>query len=152
MAEKKVIVKRPPKTVKELKFAKEYINTNGNATKAALASYNTTPKTAARVGSEVLAKLDITSYFKKAGLTHEVLTQAVTIKALTAKKRDHFSGEYEDDHRVQLDSLKFAADLMGLMQKETTNIQLNLIPILGEHIAIPVNHSDQEGNTAQEED
>lgn len=123
--EKKPIVKRAPKTVKEKKFVKAYLE-SGNGTQAVMeAGYKATYQSARVIASENLAKLNMDYWFEKAGLTNEVLAQAVTQKALTAKKRDHFSGEYEEDHSIQLASLKFAADLMGLTKKEDSGPVFN---------------------------
>lgn len=114
MAEKKPIKKRPPKTVKEKKFVKAYLET-GNATKAALAAYSCKPSYANRVGSEVLSKLDIGHWLDKAGLTDEVIAQNTARIALTATKQNQYTGEIEPDNAVQLKGMEFAAKLKNLM-------------------------------------
>lgn len=66
MAEKKPIKKRPPRTPKEKRFAKEYIRNGGNATQAALAVYDTTSyKSASRIGTENTEKLSLVEYMDR---------------------------------------------------------------------------------------
>ena len=136
MPAKPPIVKRAPRTVKEKKFIKEYTTNGGNGTRAALKVYDTTSEgSAAQIAYEKLRKLDMNFYFYEAGLTNEVMAQAVTRKALTAKKQNNFTGEIDDDHTAQLNALKLAAQLMGLIKAGDTinNTQNNIVvtPIYG---------------------
>lgn len=118
MATKPATAKRLPKTVKEKKFAKEYIENGGNAVQAALKVYDVQSSkdpynTAGTIASENMQKLTFDHYFRSAGLTDEVIAQAITVKALTAKKRDQFSGEVTDDHTEQRHNLELAVKIMG---------------------------------------
>jgi Terminase small subunit len=123
---KKEIVKRPPKTLKERRFVKEYLKT-GNATEAVRqAGYNVTSVSSATTVANInMTKLDMSSWFEKAGLTNEVIAQNTTRIALTAKKRDQFSGEMYDDNKMQLDGMRFASELMGLSKKEDSSPVFN---------------------------
>lgn len=65
--------KRPPKTIKEKKFVKEYIKT-GNATEAAMRTYDVKDrKNANALGTETLAKLSISDLMDNKGLTDDKL-------------------------------------------------------------------------------
>ena len=65
--------KRPPKTIKEKKFVKEYIKT-GNATEAAARVYDVSSRNVANaIGNENLAKLSFTDLMDKMGITDEKL-------------------------------------------------------------------------------
>lgn len=125
MATKAVVKKRPPRTVKEKKFVKAYVENGGNGTQAALQAYNANPASARKIASEVLTKLDMSAWLDKAGLTDEVMAGAIAYKSLAAKKQNTFTGEIEDDHRIQLDALKFAAQLKGQIKAGDTLIQNN---------------------------
>ncbi len=74
--------KRPPKTVKERKFVKAYVQNGGNATQAALAAYDTTPATARQIGSELLTKLDVSAIMENMGLDDEVLISCLVMGLL----------------------------------------------------------------------
>jgi hypothetical protein len=121
-------VKRPPKTLKEKKFVKAYMKT-GNATMSAMEAYDTDNyNTAASIGSENLKKLAMDEEFRKAGLSNEVIAQNTTKIALTAKKRDQYSGEMYEDNMARLNAMKFAADLMGLVRHEAApTVNNNLV-------------------------
>lgn len=118
MASKAPIKKRAPRTVKEKKFAKEYIANGGNATAAALAVYDVGNSkdpysTASVIGTENIAKLSFDHYFTSAGLSDEVVAQNITRIALTAKKRDQFSGEITDNDELQLRAMAEAIKIQG---------------------------------------
>lgn len=77
--------KRPPKTIKEKKFLQEFIKT-GNATEAASRVYDVKNRKNARaIGTETLAKLDITEIMEKKGLTDEKITDTL-IEGMEATK------------------------------------------------------------------
>lgn len=113
--------KRPPKTIKEKKFVKAYLET-GNATKAATIAYNANPSWANRLGHEVLSKLDMTSAFRKAGMTEEVMAQNTTQIALTATKVHGTTDDFIEipDYTNRLNAMKFAAQLMGMTKQDET--------------------------------
>lgn len=131
---KKVIVKRAPRTMKEKKFVKEYIENGGNATVAALKAYDTTSvNSAKRIGSENTTKLNFDYYFEKAGLTDEVIAQSITRKVLSATKQNQFTGEIEDDHAIQLKATELALKVMGKFAPEKAPVNPDgstVIPIL----------------------
>jgi hypothetical protein len=65
--------KRPPKTIKEKKFVKEYIKT-GNATEAAARVYDVASRDTARnIGTQNVAKLSFPELMDKMGITDEKL-------------------------------------------------------------------------------
>lgn len=69
--------KRPPKTIKEKKFVREYIKT-GNATEAAARVYDVSSRDVANaIGNENLAKLSFTDLMDKMGITDEKLTRVL---------------------------------------------------------------------------
>lgn len=69
--------KRPPKTIKEKKFVKEYIKT-GNATEAAARVYDVINReSAGAIGGENLRKLTIVEIMEQNGLTDEKITKTL---------------------------------------------------------------------------
>ena len=65
--------KRPPKTIKERKFVKKYLET-GNATQSAYEVYDVKDlNTASSLGAQTLRKLSIGDIMDKQGLTDEKL-------------------------------------------------------------------------------
>lgn len=82
---------------------------------------NATYKSASVIAHENFEKLRMDFWLDKAGLTNEVIAQAIAVKALTAKKRDQYSGEYDEDHAIQLRALEFAAKLKNLIQEAPIN-------------------------------
>lgn len=113
--------KRPPKTLKEKRFVKAYLET-GNATQAALSAYDATYHSARRIGSENVAKLSFDHYFEKAGLTDEVISQNIAVMALTAKKRDQYSGEISDDYSTKLKATELALKVMKKLGNDSANL------------------------------
>lgn len=74
---KETKTKRPPKTIKEKKFLQEFIKT-GNATEAAARVYDVKNRKNARaMGTETLAKLDITEIMEEKGLTDEKIVDTL---------------------------------------------------------------------------
>jgi len=86
MAAKEPKPKRPPKTFKERKFVKEYIKNGGNATQSALVAYNTNPVSARQIGSETLAKLDMSSIMERNGLTDDYLVTILSEGLIATKQ------------------------------------------------------------------
>lgn len=75
---KKVIIKRPPKTIKEKAFVREYMANGGNGVQAIKATYN--PKNtnvANHLAYKNLQKLDISAIFDKAGLSDDAIAQTL---------------------------------------------------------------------------
>lgn len=69
--------KRPPKTIKEKKFVKEYLAT-GNATEAAARVYDVSSReTAATIGNENLIKLEISDLMDQMGISDERLVSVL---------------------------------------------------------------------------
>ena len=74
---KKPIKKRPPKTLKEKAFLKEYIKT-GNASASALKVYDTSSKASAKqIGYAILTKVDLKTIMDAKGLTNDNLMNHV---------------------------------------------------------------------------
>lgn len=79
-------MKRKPKTRKEQRFLKEYINNGGNATKAAMVAYNCSNKNSARsLGAQNLAKLSISETLEYKGISLDFLIDQLK-KGFSAKK------------------------------------------------------------------
>lgn len=69
--------KRPPKTIKEKKFVKEYLAT-GNATEAAARVYDVSSRESANaLGNENLVKLSFPELMDQMGITDEKLNQVL---------------------------------------------------------------------------
>lgn len=69
--------KRPPETIKEKKFIKEYLDT-GNATEAAARVYDVSSRESAHaIGSENLRKLTFPELMDQMGITDEKLNQVL---------------------------------------------------------------------------
>lgn len=160
---KTVREKRPPRTLKEKKFAYKMLVEQKPATIAALEVYDVhnskNPyKTASTIATENMEKLSFDHYFAKMGLTDEAIAANVSEMALKAKKRDHFSGEYEPDYNVRLKATDLALKVMNKMPKEpqTTN-NIIVTPILGGLTKLAKNDvqpddGDREDSEAQEAD
>ena len=69
--------KRPPKTIKERKFLKKYLET-GNATQSAFETYDVKDlNTASSLGAQTLRKLSIGELMDKRGLTDDRLLETL---------------------------------------------------------------------------
>ena len=107
--------KRLPKTIKEKRFVKAYLET-GNATKAATIAYNANPAWANRLGHEVLSKLDLQGILERNGITDDATAQNLARMAFTASKQNQFTGEVVEDNQVQLDAIKHITKLKGWLK------------------------------------
>lgn len=114
-------------TLKQKKFAKAYIQTNGNGTKAAeIAGY----KHPMQQGSETLRKLDNNSYFlammDKAGLSERKLFKPIK-DGLEANHVAKYEGEVlpsdEPDHEVRMKASELAFKLRGKLNKKEEETQ-----------------------------
>ena len=116
--------KRPPKTIKEKKFIKEYIKT-GNATEAASRVYDVSSKnSAAVIGNENLRKLNIVDVMEKAGITDEKLTKKLD-EGLEASKEG--GTDYITRHRYLETALRLKGYNAG--DAPNINIQNNVIAL-----------------------
>lgn len=108
--------KRKPKTVKEIHFAKEYIENGGNGVQAALAAYDTENYASANViAQENLQKLSFDHYFEKAGLTDEAIAGNISRIANEAM-RIHGGGDdfiEINDEPTRLKANELAVRIMG---------------------------------------
>ena len=115
---KEIKAKRPPKTIKEKKFVKAYLET-GNATEAVIAAgYGVSNRNNAKsIGSENLTKLDFSDHFEKAGLTDEVIAQNTTNIALRATRIVGTANDFIEvpDEPTKIKAMDFAVRLMGKM-------------------------------------
>lgn len=146
--------KRAPKTLKEKRFVKEYIENGGNGTQAALKVYDTVRyDSAQRIGSENTSKLNIPDLFEKYGVTDELLVTKLknglsATKVVTSyTEPDKIVEDFGVQHSWWKDAMKIKGHLVD-KPSITNNI---VIPILGKSIAVPTNHIDEEGNSTQEE-
>lgn len=116
--------RRPPKTIKEKKFLQEFIKT-GNATEAASRVYDVKNRKNARaIGTETLAKLDITEIMEKKGLTDEKITDTLiegmeankTVRSSDpSKESDAESNDFIDipDWQARLKATELASKIKG---------------------------------------
>ena len=114
-------------TVKQKRFVKEYVKNDGNGTRAALATYNTTDLDTARaIGSENLAKPSIKEAIEQALIKHEITMDAAvkpiadglhaTREIMTTKGTIS-----QADHSVRLKASGMALKLMGAEKQEGGN-------------------------------
>ena len=126
LKKKKKIVKRPPRTIKERKFVKEYLK-SGNATDAAAKVYDVTSRESAGViGAQNLGKLRFTDVLSKAGVTDEKLAQVLD-EGLRSTKRD--KDELVPDRAVRHRYLETGLKMRGHSQDNaiTINVQSNVL-------------------------
>lgn len=110
-------------TLKQKKFLKVYFET-GNATKAALAAYDTDdPHMAANIGSENVAKLGdvVRAIMNRKGLDAEKLVN--TVNAATEANKIHGYGDNFveiPDHQTRLKAVEIAERWLGMKQDSGT--------------------------------
>lgn len=118
-----VKAKRPPRTIKEKKFVKEYLKT-GNATEAAAKVYDVSNRASAgAIGGENLQKLTISQILDNAGLTDEkigkTLNEAIEankpIGAINSKDADSSTMDFIDvpDWQARLKATELASKIKG---------------------------------------
>ena len=114
-------------TLKQKKFLKVYFET-GNATKAALAAYDTKdPNYASQIGSQNLVKLkDVLQYqMQKQGLDLNWMVNKVG-DAGEASKWNDFTGEREPDHATRLKAVEIASRWLGIKDTPEFLQQINI--------------------------
>lgn len=115
--------KRPPKTLKEKRFLKKYLEI-GNATEAASQVYDVVDRNSAKaLASQVLAKLTITDVLDKIGVTDEKIAQTVMdgmeankpISAVSGKDASEASVDFIDvpDWTARLKATELASKMKG---------------------------------------
>jgi len=118
--------KRPPKTLKERAWLKEYIKT-GNATQSALKTYNTSNLGSAKqIGHENLTKLDLAQIMEAKGLTDDNLMNHI-VEGLEKPVKVTADGIETPDYAVRHKYLETTLRLKGYGAKEQTNVQVNNI-------------------------
>jgi len=123
--------KRPPKTLKEKKWAKEYIKT-GNATEAADRTYNAKNRDVARnIGSQNVAKLSFSDFFEELGFTDKRLIDSL-IEATKATKMSYHKKVPDWNTRIKaidmcmrLKGTYTVADLQAQRKAEEAGITLS---------------------------
>lgn len=107
-------------TLKQKKFAKAYVENGGNATQAALETYNTQAKQAKVIGyqniNKPVVKKTIEELLNKNGLNLEKLTELTT----SAIKNNLKNGK--PSQAVGADLLKFTYKLHNALPDKTTRI------------------------------
>lgn len=134
--------KRPPKTIKERRFVKEYLKT-GNATEAASRVYDVKDRmSASAIGGENLGKLTITDILDKYGVTDEKIATTVKegmeaskpISAVGGKDASEASMDFIDvpDWANRLKATELASKMKGhLKDKIEHSGEVKVTPILG---------------------
>ena len=130
--EKKVIVKRPPKTLKERRFVKELINNGGNKVQAALVAYDTDNyKSATRIAHENTEKLRMPDIMEQEGLTDTCLVTVLKDGLVAMRRSTSFTepDQIDPDFGIRHKYLETALKLKGHMKLEegATNNYLQFI-------------------------
>lgn len=147
-----VKAKRPPKTLKEKEWLREYLENGGNQTAAALAVYDTENYwAAATIGKENVKKLQIDKYIKDFNLG-PARYFAQMAKGLDATKRDQFSGEISEDHKTRADYHKRLGKILEIEKEDQAPVNNILVqPILGGEL-VQGNNGDQKVIEVKQED
>lgn len=123
--------KKKKLTIKQRKFIDLYLET-GNATEAAMQSYNVKDReSAAAVGYETLRNLQTDELMEKAGISDKRLLEKLN-EGLDASKRqrDFETGEvfYDADYSTRHKYLKTALELKGKTRdNDTPSVQVNIL-------------------------
>lgn len=135
--------KRPPKTIKERKWAKKTVEL-GNATDAAMQVYDVKDRNSAKaIASQNFSKLTLVPLMEEKGITDDKLldvlddglaaNKTVSARVITKKGDLAEANESTDDfidvpdHDVRHKYLKTALELKGhLNDRGNTNVQVNL--------------------------
>jgi phage terminase small subunit len=136
-----VKAKRPPKTLKEKMFVKEYLKT-GNATEAAMKAYDVSSyKSANTLGTQTLVKLSIVDIMEKNGLTDDKIATTL-VEGMEANKTvrsadpnvesDAESNDFIDipDWQARLKATELASKIKGHLKEKIEhggNITLNAL-------------------------
>src|SRR3990167_7419265 len=104
-------------TPKQSEFVDEYARTK-NATKSAMIAYDVNNiRTASVVGSENLAKPDVSQAIEKALKRHKITIDKALIpiaNGLQATKMNEYTGELSEDLNIQLKASDRALKLLGV--------------------------------------
>lgn len=119
-------VKRPPRTIKEKKFVKEYLK-SGNATEAAQKVYDVSNYNSAHaIGSQNVQKLTIVDIMEKNGLTDDLI--ASTLRQAMKAKGEKGTPEWN----ARLKATELTSKIKGhLREKIEHSGFIGVIPILG---------------------
>lgn len=125
---------KPKLTIKQTKFVKAYVATNGNGRQSALMSYDTTSQDVANaIAVENLQKPSIKEAIEQALIKHEITMDAAVKPIADGLLATRTVGFGEDaletvDHSTRLKASGMALKLMGAEQKSDTpagNIFIN---------------------------
>jgi hypothetical protein len=122
-AVKKVIKKRPPKTLKERKFVKAYIETGNAAESVRQAGYDvSTLSSATSIGHEKLTKLDLGSLLEKHGLTDDKMIEHLQEGMNAYKRSSSFTepDQLDPDFATRHKWWSSAANLKGWLKQSDT--------------------------------
>lgn len=133
------MTKRPPKTIKEKKFVKAYIE-SGNGTQAAMKAYDVKdPNSASSIASENLRKLDISTLMDNRGITDERLLDKLnegleatrSISAIAGTEANGGTVDFVDvpDYAIRHKYLETGLKLKNKFPNASnqTNVQVNVI-------------------------
>ncbi len=116
--------KRPPKTLKERKWLKRYIET-GNATQAALEVYDTKNVNSAKnIGYQNVTKLDLSTIMDAKGLTNDNLMDHI-VEGLEKPVKVTADGVEIPDYGVRHKYLETSLRLRGHGGSSNTYVQDN---------------------------
>jgi len=133
--------KRPPKTLKERKFVKEYIK-DGNGTRAASEVYDVSNNnSAAVIASQNLRRLNIYDVLDRAGVTDDKIAETIgegmeankPISAVAGKDASEASVDFIDvpDWQARLKATELASKMKGHLKDKVEHSGSIVIPIYG---------------------
>lgn len=139
----KITEKRPPRTLKQRRWVKLYLQYN-NATKAAVEAYGCDEASAGQIGWENLQKLDFTELLEEAGVTdskiatvvkdgmeaNKVISANVYPDGKTGKPVNDFI-EVED-HPTRLKAAEIASKLKNKFPAEKPGITIGGIVVIND--------------------
>lgn len=153
--------KRPPETIKEKQFVKEYIAT-GNATEAAARVYDVSSRESAKsIGTENLSKLAFPELMDQMGITDEKLNQVLaegleatrSISAIAGTEANGGTVDFVDvpDFMVRHRYLETGLKLKDKFPSTKTDITSGgkPIPILGGVTNVSSDNSDPQADEAE---
>jgi hypothetical protein len=137
MSVKIPVKKRAPMTPKEkAATALKIGNPTRSMTSIVKEVYNPKSVTSATsIASQLLTRLDMDKIMRDAGFSYDAVAQNTARIAFTATKQNQYTGEIEQDNKMQLEAMKFGSELMdwrtaGSVVNNTQN-NITVTPIYG---------------------
>lgn len=123
-----------PLTIKQKKFVKAYVSTDGNGQEAAKAAYDVKSDAVARtIASENLTKPNIRFFIDQSLEKHEITLDAAIAPIAEGLKADKVSisgqgdqafAEVTPDHSVRLKASSMALKLLGVVEDKSPSVSI----------------------------